>query len=461
MTREQAEKITIKCTKNIYGFALKRCSNLQDAEDITQEIVLKVFRVLLYKDDIQATDKFIWTVAHNTLVNYYRDKARTVIGIPIDESIEALSSEEDILLQIIEKESIDRLHMEIAYLSKLQRRIVIAYYFENKKQEVIATELGIPLSTVKWHLFEAKNDLKKGMEIMRKESELKFNPIKFALCGTNGSIGTKGSNSNFFRSTLSQNIVYSVWKKSKRINEIAEKLGVSPVYIESEVEYLEEYGFLTESKGNYLCNILLDEPTDKLIELHDRMYIEAAKIFANELYDELYCSKLLDDENSLVCNRMIDVVDDLPVFEKDKNFIMWSLIAYIAALSGEALMNNGISFEEASTIRPDGGQNVCYASILNQDVKPPLYFDSMMNWCGPCWNANNDFTLWQIDSEWSTKRVDDHYQNVARRALDLLSRHFSGEILSEDDYAYLYEKGYMRTLDNKKGLVCCISNCLD
>lgn len=66
MKRERAEKLTTEYLKAIYGFALKRCANLQDAEDLTQEIVLKVFRSFLCRDDIEAPDKFIWTVAHNT-----------------------------------------------------------------------------------------------------------------------------------------------------------------------------------------------------------------------------------------------------------------------------------------------------------------------------------------------------------------------------------------------------------
>ena len=258
MKREQAEKLTTEYLNPLYGFALKRCAHLQDAEDLTQEIVLKVFRTLLHRGDIEAPDKFIWTVAHNTLANYYRGKVKSAVGVTLDDIIGLLPTDNDTANDIVEKEITDRLHREIAYLSKLQRRIVIAYYFENKNQEAIARELGIPVGTVKWHLFEAKKDLKKGMDTMRQTSELKFNPIKFELCGTNGSPGTKGANNNFFRSILSPNIVYSVWKKSKTISEIADDLGVSPVYVESEAEYLAEYGFLTQNGGKYLCNILLD-----------------------------------------------------------------------------------------------------------------------------------------------------------------------------------------------------------
>lgn len=42
-------------------------------------------------------------------------------------------------------------------------------------------------------------------------------------------------------------------------------------------------------------------------------------------------------------------------YRADDNFLLWSLIPYIAALSGENLMDKSISFDEAATLRPDGG----------------------------------------------------------------------------------------------------------
>ena len=47
--------------------------------------------------------------------------------------------------------------------------------------------------------------------------------------------------------------------------------------VESEAEYLAEYGFLTEKSGKYLCNILIDEASNELIELKDKMYCQAAE----------------------------------------------------------------------------------------------------------------------------------------------------------------------------------------
>lgn len=443
MKRERAEKLTTEYLKAIYGFALKRCANLQDAEDFTQEIVLKVFRSFLCRDDIEAPDKFIWTVAHNTLSNYYREKTKIAMGIPMGDFAELLSLDNDAADDLVEKETIDRLHKEIAYLSKLQRKIVIAYYFENKKQETIATELGIPLGTVKWHLFEAKKNLKKGKDTMRQIGELKFNPIKFELCGTNGSPGTKGANSNLLRSTFSQNIVYSVWKEAKTVNKIADDLGVSPVYVESEAEYLAEYGFLTEKSGKYLCNILIDEASNELIELKDKMYRQAAEAFANELFDELTNSGILKDPR-IICAQTDKPITLTSHERADDHFILWSLIPYIAARSGEGLMDQSISFDEVATIRPDGGHNLCYASIAAPNVKPPMYFESMLQFCGSCWNRNEDYTLWQIDSEWSSQRINDGYIDKACRILSLLSRK-EDDLLSKDEYTFLAENGIIKT----------------
>ena len=93
---------------------------------------------------------------------------------------------------------------------------------------------------------------------MRNPGELKFNPIRFYSYGFTGQTGTK-SLEEFFRAALPQNICYCVRQQAKTINEIADDLGVSPVYVEGEVEFLEEYGFLVKQKDTYIANFIMDE----------------------------------------------------------------------------------------------------------------------------------------------------------------------------------------------------------
>ena len=440
MNKQYAEKVITEYLKPIFGFALKRCKNVQDAEDLSQEIILKAYRTLISRDDIEQPDKFIWTIAHNALSNYYRDTSRQVIGIPI-EDVEEIIADPDSCKDEIDCREIDKLQKEIAYLSKLQRRIVIAYYFENKKQNEIAAELGIPLGTVKWHLFEAKKELKRGINTMRETSNLKFNPIKFESYGMNGNSGKK-SLDEFFRSALSQNICYCVRNDAKTVNEIADDLGVSPVYVESEAAFLEEYGYLKAYKDKYIVNFIISEPTEELLILHDRMYKRAAEIFANELYDELEKSGLLDDED-IICNQSDEPVSLTESPRRDHNFILWSLIPYIAACSGERVQDHGISFDDVATIRPDGGVNIVNASVVPEKMSLPDDYVYMKNWCGPMWNEKNGLILWQINSEWSDRGDFSAWQYPAdaKRVLSLLEN----DELPKDDWVWLAEHGYVKT----------------
>ena len=444
MNRQDVEKTITEYLKPIFGFALKRCKSIHDAEDLSQEIAIRAFRALLVKDDACDMGKFIWTVAHNTLSNYYRDAAKSMVGVSMDEVAELIADPYSELDTDDNTEAIHRLQTEIAYLSKLQRRIVIAYYFENRKQADIARELDIPLGTVKWHLFEAKKELKRGMDTMRKASELKFNPIKFHSYGINGSVGKRFPD-EFFRSTLAQNICYCVRNTAKTINEIADDLGVSPVYVETEAEFLEEYGFLQAQKDKYIAGFIISEPTAELLTMQNDMYKRAAELFANDLYDELTSSGILDDPD-IWCGQTDDPISLTESPKADRNFILWSLIPYIAASSGENLMDDGISFEEVATIRPDGAHNIYYASVVADEMVLPDDYVYMKNWCGPRWNGNGKHILWQIDSEWSNHEDSFRlkYSEESERILSLYEREFEDR-LSKDEYAWLAERGYVKT----------------
>ncbi|MGM9624180.1 MAG: RNA polymerase sigma factor [Eubacteriales bacterium] len=450
MNRENAEKLITEYLKPIFGFALKRCRNVYDAEDLSQEIVIKAYRALIIKDDIADTGKFIWTIAHHTLSNYYRDSSKRMSGISIDAVADMMADPESVLDADDDAGIIRRLQSEIAYLSKLQRKIVIAYYFENRRQADIAAALDIPIGTVKWHLFEAKKELKRGINTMRKASELKFNPIRFHSYGINGSVGTK-SPDEFFRSALTQNICYCVRNTAKTVHEIADDLGVSPVYIETEAEFLEQYGFLKTVKDRYIVNFIIDEPSAALLTLQNDMYRKAADLFANALYDALTASGLLDSPD-ILCGQTDAPISLTESPRADHNFLLWSLIPYIAARSGEELMDNSISFEEAAAIRPDGGHYIFYASVVPDEMILPEDYVYMKNWCGPMWNKGNGYSMWQIDSEWSD-RVPAKERNIAEeqeRTITLYNweKDFT---LAKHDYAWLAEHGYIKTNGDYNG----------
>ena len=52
MNRQDVEKSIARYLKPIFGFALKRCKSLQDAQDLSQEIAIRAFRSLIVRDDV-------------------------------------------------------------------------------------------------------------------------------------------------------------------------------------------------------------------------------------------------------------------------------------------------------------------------------------------------------------------------------------------------------------------------
>lgn len=447
--QENINSIISDYLKPIFSFSLKRTKTVQEAEDLSQEIIIKVYKSLSNIDSIYNLDSYIWRIAHNTLANHYRSKSREAIGINIDDIADMIPCRRQSVEEIyIKNEELDKLKNKIAYLSKLQRQIVILYYYQGKKQEEIAHLLDIPKGTVKWHLFETKKELKKGMEKMdNKITELRFNPIKFSFMGVNGSIGTEGGTSNFFKSILAQNIVYTIYNDGKTINEIANLLGVSPVYIESEVEYLEEYSFLTKLPGNkYISNMIIDEATTEMLYVVDEMYNNASKLIVNEIFDEIIKSELINSEN-------------IYYPDKDKNFLMWTLIPYILA-HAENWEERNITFEEVATIRKDGGCYIASASIEAPGLKKPEIFRYMNNWFGPMWNEYNDTTLWQINSNWCTRNTNlDVYADMIESDIRLLNRYLNKDILSSEEFACLAEKGYIKgSIGNDKLNIVWIKN---
>jgi RNA polymerase sigma factor (sigma-70 family) len=426
--KNKANETVEQYIDRIYAYVKKRVANEADVEDITQEIALNLYRSLCVKD-VENVEGFVWVVAKNTLTNFYRGNAKTKYNLSIDEgTMDFADEKESALNNLIHRENCERIQQEIAYLSKIQRKVLILYYYEEKKQTEIAKILDVPLGTVKWHLNVAKAEMKKGMEKMRNRNELKFNPINFSNVGMSGGLGTVGYPINFVRSALSQNILYSIQKEELTVEQIADLLGVSPVYVESELEYLEEYQLVLRKKNNYLCNILIDEETEENIHATEKLYETITGKIANRLFDEIVQGGYLHS-------------DDI-VGPKDENFRMWSLMFYLLATSENGFQKK-ISFQEAATIRADGGENIIVASVENEIIEKPALWNEYF--CGPCWNENENVILWLIDGEWTEKRVNEHYGGAnIEPELRLLKRFTQGEELSVDEYVLMLEKGYIR-----------------
>lgn len=254
------------------------------------------------------------------------------------------------------------------------------------------------------------------------------------MIGFSGSVGTMGSGDRFFKSALSKNIIYCIYDNEKSVNEIADILSVSPVYVESELEFLEEYSLVINNKGKYIANILIEENTREDTERTNELYSKVSSRISHKLLDEIIKSNLLEQYS-----------DEYYTPDKDINFLLWSILFYSVAWGCE--IKEDVSFEEAATRRADGGNNIIVATVKNDATTE--FFDKtrITEQCGPCWNGSEELKvrLWLMDWPEETKRVNDFYGgDYIIRDLQLLKRFINGEELSKEDYAYMVSKHYVR-----------------
>ena len=147
MDRKQAAAFLRDCMKPVYGYCLRRCASPQDAEDTAQEILLRMYAMLQQRSDVADPDRYLWTVARNTLANHYRSRARLSIGVPVD-----VADKTDLQSALLAQEETRRQHDELSHLSHQQREIVVMRYGLDGKpertQKEVADSLGISQSYI-------------------------------------------------------------------------------------------------------------------------------------------------------------------------------------------------------------------------------------------------------------------------------------------------------------------------
>lgn len=101
----------------------------------------------------------------------------------------------------------------------------------------------------------------------RKIGKLGLKPMKATGFGHSGNPGTNGGPEFYLGDNLNLNIVYSVYFEPKTREEIAEELGVTLVFIEDKIRFLEDNGFLIrQAKNRYTTYVVFEPETYSLEE---------------------------------------------------------------------------------------------------------------------------------------------------------------------------------------------------
>src|SRR5947207_832016 len=131
----------------VLGMATVMLRDRGRAEEVTQEIFLKLWQVLPAYDGRASPGTWLYAIARNTCLSAARSDGyrKTVPLVKACEPAASNMVQGDVeLAQCIER------------LPEIQREVITLYYLEEKRVDDVARLLDLPEGTVKSHLYRAR-----------------------------------------------------------------------------------------------------------------------------------------------------------------------------------------------------------------------------------------------------------------------------------------------------------------
>ncbi|MDR1414782.1 MAG: sigma-70 family RNA polymerase sigma factor [Odoribacteraceae bacterium] len=150
--------------ESVFFMVLKMVNNPTDAEDLMFEAFEKAFANLEYYSPQFAFSTWLFKIASNNTIDFIRKRKAVTVSIDKDDNnpddrgylknlpSDVLTPEEE----AIRKQRAKFMREKVALLHGRYRQLIEMRYFAELTYEEIATELDIPLGTVKAQLFRAR-----------------------------------------------------------------------------------------------------------------------------------------------------------------------------------------------------------------------------------------------------------------------------------------------------------------
>jgi RNA polymerase sigma-70 factor (ECF subfamily) len=154
----------------VYNLAYRVLGHPDEAQDMTQEVYLRVWRAL---PDFRGDSRFgtwLYRVTVNACLNRRRSLRAQLRVVDDDDALAALPTEEDDpMAATMKKERNDSLWSAVDRLPEKYRLVVSLFYQQQLSYGEIAEMLSLPLGTVKAHLNRARQGLARMLRSMQEE----------------------------------------------------------------------------------------------------------------------------------------------------------------------------------------------------------------------------------------------------------------------------------------------------
>jgi RNA polymerase sigma factor (sigma-70 family) len=159
-------ELVTRHTRKVFGLAYRFTGRVDEAEDLTQEVFVKVYQTLgRYRDGDGPFGGWLTAVARNHVIDHYRRGRQERLRRVTDPAIvESMPARQEHPIASLEREERKRLvHSGLRALPIELRLPLILCDLSGMPYEEIASELGIPLGTVKSRINRARLELAKRL----------------------------------------------------------------------------------------------------------------------------------------------------------------------------------------------------------------------------------------------------------------------------------------------------------
>ncbi len=147
----------------IYRLALRYAKTPSDAEDITQETFVGVFKSLPGFKQQSSLSTWIYRIALNHCLEYKRRQRPDILPLSEGDYIPTVKSTDNPVTCAMRKETVDHIEAALDTLSPIHRDVIILHELQELTYAEVASLLDIPIGTVKSRLYHAMRLLKQQL----------------------------------------------------------------------------------------------------------------------------------------------------------------------------------------------------------------------------------------------------------------------------------------------------------
>lgn len=153
--QEAFERLVPAYRRRVFGLAYGILRDRAAAEDLSQEVFVKVWQALPRYDGRARLSTWIYAITRNAAVSALRARRQQV-----SMSDPAVLSEVEGMAATPAAEPADAgLRRQVEALPEKQRLAVTLYYLDERTVDEVAEMMGLPVNTVKTHLHRARASL--------------------------------------------------------------------------------------------------------------------------------------------------------------------------------------------------------------------------------------------------------------------------------------------------------------